>query len=1752
MDAKVKAMIKLIEEDADSFARRAEMYYKKRPELMKLVEEFYRAYRALAERYDHATGALRQAHRTMSEAFPNQVPFVLADDSPASSASEADPRTPERSTPVRALFDPDDLQKDALGVSSSHFHAAKRNGAHTDDSDSVTSRKGLKQLNDLFGSGDHANFAEGRVRKGLNFNDAVDNHTSQARSLSESERVDKLEREILTLKEALAKLEKEKETGLVQYQQNLDRLSKLESEVSHAQEDSREFRERASRAEAEAQTLKEALSRLEAEKEVSFLQYQQCLDKISNLETVLSHAQKDAGELNERSTKAESEAQSLKQDLSKVEAEKGVAHDKYNNSLQMISNLEEQLLQANEGSRMFSERAEKAESEVETLKQAIAKSREEKEAAALQYRQCLETISSLEHDISCAQEEAQRLKAEVDTGAASLKGAEERCLMLERSNQSLHSELESLVLKMGTQSEELTEKQKELGRLWACVQEERLRFVEAETAFQTLQHLHSQAQDDLRSLVSELQNRDQVLRDMEARNQSLQDKSLKLEEENKSLGELKISSDMSIRNLQDEIFTLVETKENLQAEVELRVDERNALQQEIYCLKEELNDLNKKHQSILVKLDAVGLNSECFESSVKQLQDENSTLQETCQRERCEKAALLEKLEIMEQLLQKNALLENSLSDMGAELEGVRRKIKSLEESCQALLEEKSTLVDEKATLITQLQVTNENLGQVLEKNPILEDSLSDARNELEVLKEKSKSLEESCHLLVDQRSGLIGEKDTLISQLEMAEQTLKDMEKGYTEVEEKYCAMEKEKESALSKIEELKVSLDVQQQKHASFTEMSKTQLAGLETQIRLVQEESRNRNRELKEELDKALDSQIEIFVLQKCLQELKENNCSVLVECQKLLEASKLSEKLISELEQENLDQQMEMKSLFHQNDTLRTGLCRLLKALDIVPDHGCVDKNGHDETRLGHILDKVEDTKNALSGSQDENDLLAVEMSVLVTLLGQLRSEMGCLEMERNIIDQELSIRTEQFSTVQSEAQKLVGLTEELRLKLQEGNRVKEVQKTQIEDLRGNLLDMHGAYEKLQEDMSHEVEEKRSMAKKLLQMEEKNSTMEEENCVMFAEMFSLSNLSLVLVNGVDERSVVIKDLVQDIDRLNVMNGVLKDKSTITERRLEEVEMENLHLKERVQKSEHELKTVTVLSDQLSHEILCGKNLLHQKEMKLLVAEEKVGITEDEKAKLHKIVDDLKGKYEEVEMIKEDQEKHLLKLSEDNNHLSKENGFLSQVSRQLDAELHQLRDEHENSKLKVESLCLEVEKGKNESDIWETQATALFGELQTSSISQALFEEKVHELTEACQSLQDENTFDDMNIELLKERVSILEGENEELKAQLAPYGPAIISLTDSIASLENHTCLRTEPKESGIEELKDAELANHLHVERRTTEDPKTAVPNASSDLQNLQTRVKAIEKRVIDMERLAMQENIDAQTKLESVISQMNHLKRENSLHRKNVKPTSEISEVESGLLTKDIMLDQMSESSSYGLSRRKNTETDNKMLEIWESTDQDSSIDLTVGKAKEDKNIEYQAAKQKSELLPSDLLAEKELGVDKLGVSKRSLESRQGGNKRKVLERLNSDVQKLTNLQITVQDLMKKVELIGKNKRGKAFVECETTKGQLEEAEETILELFDLNENLMKDIENTSLPSHKKSATEIEDTGSVSRRRISEQARRGSERIGRLQLEIQRIQFVLLKLDDGKESNGSARILETKSSVLLRDYLYGG
>ncbi|KAL0389472.1 UNVERIFIED_CONTAM: protein NETWORKED 1D [Sesamum calycinum] len=285
MDVKIKAMIMLIEVDGDSLAKRAEMYFKKRPELMTLVEGVYRGHRALAERYDQATSAIRYAHRTMIEAFPNQALLMFADDSPASDVSGTDQGTPEMPIP---------------------------NDEFTDES----------------------------VEQSTHSNE--NNHVNDPK-LSNQE------------------------------VQSLDKLSQLEAEISKTREDFSLLSDRANKAENEVVVLKEMLTRLEAEKESKLQDYQLFVDRISNPQAVISSAQEDAQKLNERANNAEIEAQSLKSEFDKLAVEKDAALNQYMQSLEIISNLENKLQLTEEAAKGFKVRAEKAESEVEILRQTISK-----------------------------------------------------------------------------------------------------------------------------------------------------------------------------------------------------------------------------------------------------------------------------------------------------------------------------------------------------------------------------------------------------------------------------------------------------------------------------------------------------------------------------------------------------------------------------------------------------------------------------------------------------------------------------------------------------------------------------------------------------------------------------------------------------------------------------------------------------------------------------------------------------------------------------------------------------------------------------------------------------------------------------------------------------------------------------------------------------------------------------------------------------------------------------------------------------------------------------------------------------------------------------------------------------------------------------------------------------------------------------------------------------------------------------------
>ncbi|WCJ24745.1 Kinase interacting (KIP1-like) family protein [Euphorbia peplus] len=80
MEEKISSMLKIIENNGDTFTQRVEMYYKKRPELVNHVQESYRSYRALAERYDHLSKDMQSANRTIAAVFPEQVQYSIDDD----------------------------------------------------------------------------------------------------------------------------------------------------------------------------------------------------------------------------------------------------------------------------------------------------------------------------------------------------------------------------------------------------------------------------------------------------------------------------------------------------------------------------------------------------------------------------------------------------------------------------------------------------------------------------------------------------------------------------------------------------------------------------------------------------------------------------------------------------------------------------------------------------------------------------------------------------------------------------------------------------------------------------------------------------------------------------------------------------------------------------------------------------------------------------------------------------------------------------------------------------------------------------------------------------------------------------------------------------------------------------------------------------------------------------------------------------------------------------------------------------------------------------------------------------------------------------------------------------------------------------------------------------------------------------------------------------------------------------------------
>ncbi|XP_048331428.2 protein NETWORKED 2A [Ziziphus jujuba] len=210
MEEKVTITLKIVDDDGDSFAQRAEMYYRKRPELINFIEDSFRAYRALAERYDSLSRELQSANRTIATVFPERVQYAMADDeeenSSETSTSSGGPNKPTEGSPSDSKSTIPKVPK----IPKKDFRSPSR----------LTSRKGYEPLKRMASSAKTAAIPI----SGLNKTEAL-------------QEIDKLQKGILALQTEKEFVKCMYEHGYQKYWDIENQITEMQKKVSSLQDE---------------------------------------------------------------------------------------------------------------------------------------------------------------------------------------------------------------------------------------------------------------------------------------------------------------------------------------------------------------------------------------------------------------------------------------------------------------------------------------------------------------------------------------------------------------------------------------------------------------------------------------------------------------------------------------------------------------------------------------------------------------------------------------------------------------------------------------------------------------------------------------------------------------------------------------------------------------------------------------------------------------------------------------------------------------------------------------------------------------------------------------------------------------------------------------------------------------------------------------------------------------------------------------------------------------------------------------------------------------------------------------------------------------------------------------------------------------------------------------------------------------------------------------------------------------------------
>lgn len=1472
MDSKIKLMIRIIEEDAESFAKRAEMYYRRRPELMTLLEELYRAYRALAERYDHAAGELRQAHRKIAEAFPDQVLMDLDDDLPAETASiETDMDNPDMSPYFLSFINASDSKK-----------------RNKDDQDHERLHKELASL----------------LEENQNLKDRIS---------SMLEHSNKAECEILRLKESLAQQEEEKEAAVSLCQQSTARLQNLKSEIVHTQE-------------------------------------------------------------------------------------------KFN-----------------------------------------------------------------------------RLKEEMQTGPQLLGNGDEHFFLLERANQDLHLELDNLKLLLKQKHDELNDKQTEMEKLHISTEEEHLKRMQAEMAQLSLEKQLLLAQDKLRHLALEKQSEVSKKKDIEESKAVLQKELEKILEENQKLNDQSHSSSAVIIRLQDEIISMKNMQRRLEEEVCQHLEEKNKLQHELSHLKEDRSDWERKHSSINEQIQSVNLNVESLQALAQELRDGNVELKEIVKNHESIELLHIDNLKQLERMSETNTQLEKSLSSAATELEGLREKKVALEESCMHLKSKIATHQSERAVLVAQIEVVSQTMEDLLEKNVFLENSLSDANAELESLRRKLKELKESSQALQNQNSILQYEKKTLAHQVDSITVTLLNLERQYKELERRHSDLQKEKDLVLDEVIKLQEQIRLERKEHEDSTHSSNTRFDALQNKISLLLEEGRNREVQLGEEELKIVKAQVEIFVMQQCLNDMAEVNSDISAQLRKKKETCKV--------------QEGKMYSLSQHNQKLTEGIDSVVKVLHLDRKYESLDQMKL-EIIMQLILTEISCLLNNISDAQDVKQNELVERSLVVTLLEHFGQEVADLRSERHALKQDQQTKNEELLQLQREKEELMKISDEFLEEVEARNHKVDELKAEAKFLVGRLSELQESRRSLQSEMTKLLQANSFLSSELNDSIEKQKVFEHDFSNLVTEAVSKDILSVIFRSLHEERTLQLKSLHNNFGCMQTAGSELYQEIKMMNKRLGEIEIENNYLGKELS------RTMSVYGGSVV-QTAGGKGHPGRRDSSLLNSDRKT--QEDYHVNT------------EVE------------------HKEFGDADFQESNEILQEEVFKLRNEVEMLRSK-EKIVFDIKS-------CDEEIMKLLANMQMAIMNAALFKEKVLELIITCESfeisamvqkevLKEEIIQRNSYVDELKDKLNAVEIENRRLKVDLNGDFTMLGSLQTEVSALEEQTLSLTndclQPNKLRMEE--NVLSPEVLKTTMRSSGDENAMRMVKDMELQKLHGTIKALQKVVTDTGVLLEQERLDFNANLQEAKKQIEVLKLKEILD-------DDIIEMNYEQMLKDIQLDLIQTSSGrrtspFGQEKKSVAQVDDKMV----------NLRAIVGPSRGHMAVDLRPPQSESFGTDNNQMVVKELSIDKQELPRLTAMEPHQEWKNKVVERLFSDAQRLNALQSSIQELKTNAETSEE-------LELESVRYQIREAEGTIMQLIDTNSKLSKKAEEFT--SADGLDAENTDLRSRHQRKILERARKMSEKIGRLEVEMQKVQQALLKYEEEQSSRKTSKALQRRSKVQLVEYLYG-